>query len=562
MSLPLVPNRGGLVNLVVDIGRAADLKSLSAGCPSWTLTPRQLYDLELLAIGGLSPLAGFMTRPQYESVRDCMRLPDGTPWPVPLVLDVREDIAATLAPGSLLGLRDEEGRLLAVVHVEDVWPADEWGATSFEETYPYFVGGHVEVLATPSHFDFPSLRIGPAGVRADFEERGWRSVAALVTSEPLHRAQVEATNHVLEKDNLQLFVAAVTGPARAGEVEHFTRIRCYQAALSYYASDKVRLGVVPMGARASGSRTIVWHAILASNFGCTHLIVDADRLARTEGVEDSEEVAAMRRICEREIGVRVIVIGEHVYLPEEDRYVPSDLVPAGISATRLAERELSRRLRNGEEIPEWASFPTVVRELRRAYPPRTRQGFAVFFTGLSGSGKSTIANVLLVRLLELDHRAVRLLDGDVIRLHLTSELGFSKAHRDLNVQRIAFVASEITQCGGTALCAAIAPYHGARRRARSMIEATGGFVLVHVSTPLAVCEARDAKGLYAKARAGAISRFTGVTDPYEPPTDADIVIDTTTTTAEAASEQIVAHLRDQGYLGHSAEADVRFSAAQ
>jgi sulfate adenylyltransferase len=310
--------------------------------------------------------------------------------------------------------------------------------------------------------------------------------------------------------------------------------------------------------RLAGPREAVWHAIIRKNYGCTHLIVGRDHAGPgkdSAGKDFYDPYAAqdLLRNHEEELGVGMVPFKMMVYVEDKDAYMPEDEVPQGARVLNISGTELRRRLADGREIPSWFSFPEVARELRRTHPPRYGQGFSVFFTGLSGSGKSTIANVLLVKFLEVGGRPVTLLDGDIVRKHLSSELGFSKEHRDINIRRIGFVASEITKNGGIAICAPIAPYESVRRDVRAMIEPVGGFVLVHVATPLEVCEQRDRKGLYAKARAGKIQEFTGISDPYEPPAEAEVVIDTTDTTPQEAAQTIILHLEREGYIGPVAE---------
>jgi sulfate adenylyltransferase len=340
---------------------------------------------------------------------------------------------------------------------------------------------------------------------------------------------------------------------KPGDVDHYTRVRCYQSVVQAYPKGLAKLSLLPLAMRMGGPREAVWHAIIRRNYGCTHLIVGRDhagpgRDSTGKPFYGPYDAQALFEANQDAIGMRMVPSREMVYLPAEQKYVPEDAVPEGAAVARLSGTELRQLLTKGESIPDWFSFPNVVRELRRTHPPRSRQGFTVFFTGLSGAGKSTIANILLVRLLADGGRPVTLLDGDLVRQHLTSELGFSKAHRDLNVQRIGFVASEITRHGGVAICAAIAPYDAARRKVRTMIEPAGGYLLVHVATPLEVCEDRDHKGLYAKARAGVLQQFTGISDPYEVPTDADIVLDGTKTSPDASAEQILSMLFARGYF--------------
>lgn len=563
------PHGGRLVNLVVDRARAAQLKDASREWPSWDLTARQLCDLELLGCGAFSPLTGFMGEADYESVRDSMRLADGTLWPIPVTLDLPTPVTESLRPGAMLVLRDAEGVMLAALHVKEIWTPDRqaeaqavYGTTNLEHpgvaaiverSYPCLVGGRVEVVQLPVHYDFRALRRTPAELRAEFAPLGWDRVVAFQTRNPMHRAHQELTLRAAHEAKARLLIHPVVGMTKPGDVDHYTRVRCYQSVLATYPRDTAKLALLPLAMRMGGPREAVWHAMIRKNYGCTHLIVGRDHAGPGSdasgtpfyGPYDAQE---MLRRHEGELGVTMVPFRNMVYVKNLDRYFPEDEVPPGSEVWNLSGTELRRRLAEGREIPAWFTFPDVAAELQRTHPPRARQGFTVFFTGLSGSGKSTIANVLLVRFLEMGGRPVTLLDGDIVRKHLSSELGFSKQHRDINIRRIGFVAAEITKNGGIALCAPIAPYDAVRKQVRAMIEPVGGFVLVHTATPLDVCEQRDRKGLYAKARAGLVQQFTGVSDPYEVPTDADIVIDTTDVLPEAAAERIIRRLREQGYF--------------
>jgi sulfate adenylyltransferase len=558
-----------LVDLQVDAARGAELKAESAHWMSWDLTPRQLCDLELLTVGGFSPLQGFMTRAQYDAVCATMRLPDGALWPIPITLDVTEAAAAKLAPGHTLALRDPEGVMLAVLHVEDIWTPDPrveaetvYGTTSTDHpgvatvlhrTHPVRLGGRVEALQTPAHYDFRSLRLTPAQLRAQFARDGWTRIVAFQTRNPMHRAHQELTLRAAREANAHLLVHPVVGMTKPGDVDHYTRVRCYRALLASYPPDSVRLSLLPLAMRMAGPREAVWHAIIRRNYGCTHFIVGRDHAG--PGADSAGrpfygpyDAQNLLRKHEQDIGIAMVPFRTMVYVADRDQYFPEDEVPKGSRVLDISGTELRRRLSQGGDIPSWFTFPAIVEELRRSHPPRARQGFTIFFTGLSGSGKSTIANVLLVRFLEMGGRAVTLLDGDLVRKHLSSELGFSKEHRDINIRRIGYVASEITKNGGVAICAPIAPYDAIRKEVRAMVERGGGFILVHLATPLETCEGRDRKGLYAKARAGLVQQFTGISDPYEAPQDAEITIDTSTTAPEEAAEAILSLLRERGYL--------------
>ncbi len=555
---------------MVDGKRQAAIKSESRDWASWDLTPRQMCDLELTLNGGFSPLKGFMTRADYDGVCESMRLADGTLWPMPITLDVSEEVAKTLEPGAMLALRDPEGVMLAALHVEDVWQPDRkaeadavFGTTNPEhpgvayllnDSHPYYVGGRLEGLEAPTHYDYHEFRNSPRTLREAFKQRGWRRIVAFQTRNPMHRAHQELTLRAAKDVEANLLIHPVVGMTKPGDVDHYTRVRCYQALLPRYPKNTAMLSLLPLAMRMGGPREAVWHAIIRKNYGCTHLIVGRDHAGPGEdssgkpfyGPYDAQE---MLEKYQGELCVEMVPFKMMVYVQDLDKYIPVDEVPEDTKALSISGTELRARLAEGRAIPEWFTFPTVAAELQKSHPPRHKQGFTVFFTGLSGSGKSTIAKALLVKLLEMGGRPVTLLDGDLVRKHLSSELGFSKEHRDLNILRIGYVASEITKNGGIAVCAPIAPYDSVRRGVRNMIAPLGGFMLVHVATPIEVCEERDRKGLYAKARAGIIKEFTGISDPYEEPADADVVIDTTEVSPEQAAHQIILHAEREGYVG-------------
>jgi sulfate adenylyltransferase len=565
----IAPHGGALVSLLASDERRPELQAHARDWPSWDLTPRQLCDLELLLSGAFSPLRGFMSRTDYASVCDTMRLPDGSLWPIPITLDVTEAFAAQAEVARSIALRDPEGVMLAVLQVEDVWKPDRleevqkvYGtgnrehpgvAAIVDESHPYLIGGRVEGLSLPVHYDYRELRLTPADLRAAFAAAGWTRVVAFQTRNPMHRAHQELTRRAARDIDANLLIQPAVGMTKPGDVDHYTRVRCYQAILSRYDAGTARLALLPLAMRMAGPREAVWHAIIRKNYGCTHLIVGRDHAG--PGSDSSGrpfyepyDAQELLRRHEGELGISMVPFREMLYVAKEDRYYPEDQLPADAVVSNVSGTELRRRLATGEAIPEWFSYPEVIKHLRSTHLPRERQGVTIFFTGLSGAGKSTIANVLRVRLLELGGRPVTLLDGDLVRKYLSSELGFSKEHRDTNIRRIGFVAAEITKCGGAAICAPIAPYHATRLEVRKVIEPLGGFLLVHVATPLDVCEQRDRKGLYAKARAGVIPSFTGISDPYEAPEDADITIDTTGMTPEVAADSVVKELVSRGYL--------------
>lgn len=569
MSDLITPYRGELRELYLIDSLAATVKKQSRDWPSWELTPRQLCDIELLLNGGFSPLPGFMTRRDYERVVAEMRLLDGTLWPIPITLDVTQAFADRISAGLQIALRDPPGVLIAVLEVQDVWTPDRraeaigvFGTEDaahpgvnhlLQRSNSVYVGGTLRGVRPPTHYDFKHLRDTPRELRERFRKLGWRRVVAFQTRNPMHRAHQEITLRAAHQAKANLLLHPVVGTTRPGDIDHYTRVRCYEHVLKHYPEHTTTLSLLPLAMRLAGPREALWHAIIRRNFGCTHLIVGRDhaspgRDSRGQEFYGETDAQELLREHQAEIGIELVPLRELVYVQDLDQYVPIDETRPGQTMLRISGTELRRRLRDGAEIPPWFSWPEVVDELRRTHPARHHQGFCVFFTGFSGAGKSTLAHAVLVNLLERGARRVTLLDGDIVRKHLSSELGFSREHRDLNILRIGFVASEIVKNGGIALCAPIAPYAETRRRVRELVEPYGGFIEVHVSTPLEVCEGRDRKGLYAKARAGLIKEFTGVNDPYEVPVSAELVVDTSDMTPDIAANEIIVKLESMGYL--------------
>jgi len=535
----------------------------------WAVTPRQLCDLELLTNGGFAPLTGFLGQADYEAVIENMRLADGALWPMPITLDVPETFARRLDKGAVVGLRDPEGVLLATLEVSDIWQPDRrleaekvFGTTDvghpgvsqlLERSHPWYLGGTVQLVQPPLHYDFPHLRYGPEALKAEFARRGWERIVAFQTRNPMHRVHQELTFRAAREVEANLLIHPVVGLTQPNDVNHYTRVRCYEHILARYPEQTTFLALLNLAMRMAGPREALWHALIRRNHGCTHFIVGRDHAGPRRpgsgdpyyGPYDAQELI---RAHEAETGIEMVPFQELQYAENRAQYVPVDEIEEGEPVRRISGTEVRRRLSEGLEIPEWFSYPEVVAELRRTHPPRSQQGFTVFFTGLSGSGKSTIANALQAKLMELGGRRITLLDGDIVRHHLSSELGFSKEHRNLNILRIGFVASEITKNGGIAICAPIAPYAATRRQVADMIRPLGGYVEIHVSTPLDVCERRDRKGLYKKARAGLIKEFTGISDPYEVPESPDLSIDTSSTAPDKAVQKILLKLERLGYL--------------
>ena len=573
----LIPPHGGeLVQLIAQPERIAELKAHSREWSSWDLSPRQLCDLELLLTGGFSPLRGFMTRADYEGVCHNMRLADGTLWPMPITLDVSEQFAQKLTPGSSkIALRDPEGVMLAVLHVEEVWQPDRKAEAkavfnsissahpgadyAINKANPWYVGGTLEGCQIPSHYDFRTLRLTSAEVRAEFARMGWRRVVAFQTRNPMHRAHVELAFRAAKQVEANLLINPVVGMTKPGDVDYYTRVRCYQLLLPKFPQSTAKLSLLPLAMRMGGPREAIWHALIRKNHGCTHFIVGRDHAGPGKDTDGKPfygpyEAQEVFKKHQSDIGVTMVPFNMMVYLEDQDKYVPDDEVKPGERVLNISGTELRQRLNEGRDIPSWFTYPEVVAELRRSFPPRHKQGVTIFFTGLSGSGKSTIANVLMTKFLEAGGRSVTMLDGDLVRKHLSSELGFSKEHRDINIRRIGYVASEITKNGGIAICAPIAPYDVTRKHVRQLIEPYGGFILVHIATSVDVCEQRDRKGLYAKARAGILKEFTGISDPYEVPGDAEVTINTAELSPEEAAQEIILHLEREGFIGTTAQA--------
>jgi sulfate adenylyltransferase len=560
---------GQLRNLYLDAAAAEAVKRGAGSRKSWDLTERQLCDLELLMNGGFSPLEGFMSQADYESVLTDMRLASGVLWPIPITLDVSPAFAEKVEIGETIDLRDREGVLNATMTITDRWSPDKraeavavYGAD--DKAHPavrylhdhagsVYLGGTVQGIEAPMHYDFKHLRDTPQELRDRFKKLGWRRVIAFQTRNPMHRAHQELTFRAAQSAEANLLINPVVGMTKPGDVDHFTRVRCYEKLIGHYPEQTTTLSLLPLAMRMAGPREAVWHAIIRKNYGCTHLIVGRDHAGPGNnsagkpfyGPYEAQELFAQHQ---EELDITMVAFPNLVYSESRVQYVPEDKVEPGEKVLSLSGTELRRRLQEGLDIPEWFSFPEVVEELRRTHPPRHKQGFTVFFTGLSGSGKSTIANALLVKLLELGGRPVTLLDGDHVRKNLSSELGFSREHRDLNILRIAYVASEITKNGGIAICAPIAPYASTRQKVRDMIEPQGGFLEVHVATSIEVCESRDRKGLYAKARAGIIKEFTGISDPYEAPENPEMRIDTGELTPDLAAHRILIKLESLGFI--------------
>ena len=537
--------------------------------PSLKLSFRHLCDIELLLNGAFYPLNGFMNQNDYNSVVNNMRLIDGTLWPIPITLDVSHEVAKSINIKDKIILRDQENFPIAIFIVSDIWePELEKEAMSIYGTsddfhpgvnyllnkvHKFYLGGELKGLSLPRHFDYLNERHTPAQLKQKFHENKWGKIIAFQTRNPLHRAHVEMIKIALKDLSANLLIHAVVGITKPGDIDHYTRVRCYMHVLEKFPKKSVMLSLIPLAMRMAGPLETLWHAIIRKNYGCTHLIVGRDHAGPgldKNGLQFYEPYEAQDLLIKYkdEINIEIVPFKFMVYLPNTDRYSAIDELGKRDDYKTLSGTELRQLLDNGNGIPHWFTYREVSRELEKARPPLTRRGLTIFFTGLSGAGKSTLANGLLIKLLEEGSRPVTLLDGDIVRTHLSSELGFSKKDRSINIQRIGFVASEITKNGGIAICAPIAPYSRDRDQNRKLISSLGGYIEVYVSTSLEICEERDAKGLYRKARKGIIGKFTGISDPYEVPDSPEIVIDSSNTSPDELVNELYLKICDKGYI--------------
>lgn len=568
------PYQGILVDLTVPLDEHREMFAYASGLHSIQLTQRETCDLEMLATGAFSPLSRFMNKADHTSVVKEMRLADGTVFPIPITLSI--DDLSNLEVGKTIALRDSKNDLLALLEMENIYEWDLDRTVKFvlgtnDPRHPlvsemhrwgkYNLSGTLRVLQLPVYHDFHDLRLSPAQTRQRLEEIGRGNVVAFQTRNPIHYAHEIMTKRALEMTDGTLLLHPVVGMTKEGDIDYFTRVRTYKAVTELsYAKDRVLLSLLPLAMRMAGPREAVWHAIIRRNYGANHLIVGRDHASPgvdSHGKPFYSPSAAQELAIELspEIGIKILAFQEFAYLPDESKYEELDRIPVGsrtfsLSGTQIRDDFLS----TGKKLPEWFTRPEVAGILSESYPSRHRQGVCIWFTGLSGSGKSTTAEILATLLLEEGRQATSL-DGDVVRTNLSKGLGFSKEDRDINVNRIGFVASEIVRHGGIAICAAVSPYRHSRNQVRLMFQ-EGNFVEIFVDTPLEVCERRDSKGMYAKARRGEIKDFTGIDDVYEVPESAELVLNTLDQTAGENARIIIEYLSTLGFL-KKAEADVK-----
>lgn len=543
----------------------------------WIVSARQRYDLEMLFVGGFSPLAGFLSQANYESVLSNSRLIDGQLWPMPITLDVSDVFAEQIIIGEEITLCDSDHSPLAKMKVTDKWQPDKFYEVQMvfgteDHAHPgfdytlnkagsWYLGGPVSQLQIPKHYDFNELRRTPQFLKEHFLRSGYQKIVAFQTRNLIHRAHMELTLRAAREIDAHILIHPAVGLTMAGDIDYFTRVRCYQKIVPYYPKGAMTLSLLPLAMRMAGPKEALWHALIRKNYGCTHFIIGRDHAGpgkNSFGQNFYQEYAAQEMVMEhqKEIGIEVVPFSEMVYVKERQQYCQLNEIKSQETALSISGTALRQALSMQSPIPTWFSFPEIIEELRQAYPAKHKQGFTVFFTGFSGAGKSTLANALKACLMSFGKRNVTILDGDQVRQILATELGFSKADRDLNIRRIGYVASEVTKVGGVAICAAIAPYRKIREENRQLITACGGYIEVYLSTSLTVCESRDTKGLYTKARGGEIKNFTGISDPYEPPENPEIILDTQQLSIEMAVQQIINYLSKTGYLLTEYEPDI------
>ena len=540
----------------------------AARCPFVVLNTRQINDIELLLSGGFAPLTQFMGKADYESVLKNMRLSNGTLFPIPITLDIPQKLADILSLGDTLSLRDEEMFNLAILTIEEMWepnlqeealavyatddPSHPGVDYLLNESKTIYVSGTLQAISPIQHADFTKLRHTPEQTKKIFKAQGWERIVAFQTRNPMHRAHFEMTQHAMRQCDAKLLLHPTVGTTRAQDIDYFIRTRCYQRIMKYYPKDSALLSLLPLAMRFAGPREALWHGIIRKNHGCTHFIVGRDHaspgLSKNNtpfySVTEAQELFAKHQ---NEIGIQLVPFETISYSPKKQTYVFTEKDTTD-DQLFISGTQLRKMLADNEPIPEWFSFPEIVEELKRTCLPLFQRGFALFFTGLSGSGKSTLARALVARLMEIGRINISILDGDIVRQHLSSELGFSKEHRSLNVRRIGYVANEIVKSNGIAICAQIAPYAQDREVNRRLISKNGAYIEIYVDTPLSTCEERDTKGLYLQARENITHQFTGITDPYEAPKQPDITLDTSTCSLTASIDMILQKLLEYGYL--------------
>lgn len=535
----------------------------------WVLTQRQRCDLELLLNGGFDPVFNFISQADYENILTHCRLVNNHLFPIPVNLDVSEAFAKQVSIGDKIGLHDSDNMLLAYMTITDKWKPNKY--TEIEKVYgtkdishpgvnyilnmagEWYLGGKLEAVKLPQHYDFLELRHTPKTLKQTFAKLGWSKIVGFQTRNPLHRAHLELTLRAANHIDGNVLLHPVVGITKPGDIDYFTRVRCYSKLLEYYPDKNAMLSLLPLAMRLAGPRSALWHALIRKNYGCTHFIIGRDHAGPGKDKNNQPfypPYAAQEFVksYEKEIGIHILTFSEMVYVKERNKYCQVNEIKQNETQLNISGTELRNLLLTNKPIPSWFSFPEVIQELKRAYPPKSKRGFTIFFTGLSGSGKSTLARLLMIKLMSFGRTNISFLDGDIIRYNLNFDLGFTKEDRNLNISRMGFIAGEITKVGGVALCSAIAPYAEARNQNRTLISQYGSYIEIYVKASVEECTKRDTKGLYQKALKGEITNLTGVNDPYEAPTNPELVINTDKQSPEQSLNIIIEYLKDEGFI--------------
>lgn len=535
----------------------------------WIVTPRQRCDLEMLLNGAFHPLKGFLTKIDYDSVLNTMRLQNQSPWPIPITLDVNSSFADKVSMDDIVELYDFDNTLLATMKISDKWQADKNHEAlkifnTLDIKHPgvnyllntansFYLGGNVETVQLPRYYDFTTLRHTPDTLKALFASLGWERIVAFQTRNPMHRAHMELTLRAAKETDSHILLHPVIGMTKPGDIDYLTRVHCYQKILAYYPKNTVQLSLVPLAMRMAGPREALWHAIIRKNYGCTHFIIGRDHAGPgtdSQGKPFYDPYDAQKLVSQfqNDIGITVVPFQEMLYVKERDQYCTQEEIKPNETSLNISGTELRDALLHEKNIPHWFSFPEIIEELRSSHIPKHKKGFTLFFTGLSGAGKTVLSQAVYATLRNYGFKNVTVLDSDATRRILAQDLGFSKTDRNVNIQRLGFVAAEITKVGGIAICAAIAPYAEMREENRRLISQYGGYIEVYLETSFSECAKRDTKGLYAKAIRGEITSFTGYNDPYEPPLYSEIRIDTANKSIEESVKLIIDFLTHEGFI--------------
>jgi len=534
-----------------------------------TLSHRNLCDLELILNGGFAPLDTFLNKTEYENVLENMHLGDGSIWPMPVTLDVDRRFADSLKSGQEIALRDVQGLLIAIMLVNDVWKPNKKHealavyntldenhpgvATLLNQVKDYYISGELIPMSSPVHYDYDHLRFTPAQLQETFEQRRWKKIVAFHTHNPMHKVHRELTLQAVKLTGAKLLLHPVSEFSQANDHNHYLRIRCYEHILKTYPKKSTLLGLLPLATRMAGPREALWHAIIRKNYGCTHFIVGRDHASPIQGRSEQKyyrayDAQTLALTYQNEVGIEIVPMQELIFSHRKMRYYPANKFPKNGKPTSISGTELRNRIINKKAIPEWFTYPDIISELRKTIPHKLQQGFTVLLTGLPNSGKSTIANGLMLKLIEQTGRQVTLLDDNEIRARLSRGLSSSERDKEVCANRVAYVAKEVTRHGGIVVCETPATTLKTRNDMRDMISQSGGFIEVYVSTPMSTCENRNPSGLIGDARATQIKDLVLISNYYEAPEMPEIEIDTSSLEPKEVIENIMKEIRTLGYI--------------